>query len=121
MTLAKERVIEFGLNSWMSFHRAWKDGYLDAPYCSCLSEDLYVMYKRWCDRSGEKPLTLCKFAGLIASRETKSKKPVVVGNKPKATRMVFVIENPDYPGTLDEQIKTFRTLADIRADGALQG
>jgi hypothetical protein len=27
MTLAKERVIEFGLNSWMSFHRAWKSGY----------------------------------------------------------------------------------------------
>jgi phage/plasmid primase-like uncharacterized protein len=121
MTLAKERVIEFGLNSWMSFHRAWKDGYLDAPYCSCLSEDLYIMYKRWCDRSGEKPLTLCKFAGLIASRETKSKKPVVVGNKPKATRMVFVIDNHDYPGTLDEQIKKFRDLADIRADGALQG
>jgi phage/plasmid primase-like uncharacterized protein len=121
MTLAKERVIEFGLNSWMSFHRAWKDGFLDAPYSSCLSEDLYIMYKRWCDRSGEKPLTLCKFAGLIASRETKSKKPVVVGKKPKATRMVFVIENPDYPGTLDEQIKTFRDLADIRADGALQG
>jgi len=121
MTLAKERVIEFGLNSWMSFHRAWKDGYLDAPYCSCLSEDLYIMYKRWCDRSGEKPLTLCKFAGLIASRETKSKKPVVVGSKPKATRMVFVIENPDYPGTLDEQIKKFRDVADIRADGALQG
>jgi phage/plasmid primase-like uncharacterized protein len=121
MTLAKERVIEFGLNSWMSFHRAWKDGYLDAPYCSCLSEDLYIMYKRWCDRSGEKPLTLCKFAGLIASRETKSKKPVVVGNKPKATRMVFVVDNPDYPDTLDEQIKKFRHLADIRADGALQG
>jgi len=121
MTLAKERVIEFGLNSWMSFHRAWKDGYLDAPYCSCLSEDLYIMYKRWCDRSGEKPLTLCKFAGLIASRETKSKKPVSVGNKPKATRMVFVIDNPDYAGSLDEQIKKFRTLGDVRADGPLQG
>lgn len=122
MTLAKERVIEFGLNSWMSFHRAWKDGCLDAPYCSCLSEDLYIMYKRWCDRSGEKPLTLCKFAGLIASREHKTKRNVAVGSKGKTTRMVFIIENPDYrDDTLEKQIATFRKSADIRADGALQG
>jgi len=121
MTLAKERVIEFGLNGWMSFHRAWKDGYLTAPYCSCLSEDLYIMYRRWCDKSGEKPLTLCKFAGLIGSRETKTKKSVEVGKKKKATRMVFIIDNPDHTSSLDEQINTFRDLADVRADGALHG
>ncbi len=121
MTLAKERVIEFGLNGWMSFHRAWKDGYLTAPYCSCLTEDLYIMYRRWCDKSGEKALTLCKFSGLIASRELKAKKSVAVGNKHKTTRMVFVVENPEHPGTLDAQIHKFRDLADVRADGALQG
>jgi hypothetical protein len=121
MTLAKERVIEFGLNSWMSFHRAWKDGYLDAPYCSCLSEDLYIMYKRWCDKSGEKPLTLCKFAGLIASREHKAKKSVAVDSKHKKTRMVFVVENPDHPDDLEAQIAKFRKLGDVRADRALQG
>jgi putative DNA primase/helicase len=123
MTLAKERVIEFGLNSWMSFHRAWKDGYLDAPYCSCLSEDLFIMYKRWCDRSGEKPLTLCKFAGLIAGREHKTKRNVAVGSKGKTTRMVFIVDNPedDPAETLEQRIARFRKLADIRADGALQG
>jgi putative DNA primase/helicase len=121
MTLAKERVIEFGLAGWMSFHRAWKDGYLDAPYTSCLSEDLYIIYKRWCDKSGEKPLTLCKFAGLIGSRETKSKKSVAVDSKHKKTRMVFVVDNPDFPGPLDEQIAKFRKLGDVRADRALQG
>lgn len=121
MTLAKERVIEFGLNGWMSFHRAWKDGYLAAPYCSCLSEDLYIIYRRWCDKSGEKPLTLCKFAGLIASRETKAKRNVAVGKKGKTTRMVFVIENPKEPGEVEDQVNRFRDLADVRADGALQG
>jgi putative DNA primase/helicase len=121
MTLAKERVIEFGLNGWMSFHRAWKDGYLTAPYCSCLSEDLYIMYRRWCDKSGEKALTLCKFSGLVGSRELKVKKTVDVGKSKKASRMVFIIENPDYPDTLDEQIKIFRSTSDVRADGALQG
>lgn len=121
MTLAKERVIEFGLAGWMSFHRAWKDGYLDAPYCSCLSEDLYIIYKRWCDKSGEKPLTLCKFAGLIASREHKAKKSVAVESKHKKTRMVFVVENPDHPEDLEAQIAKFRKLSDVRADRALQG
>ena len=121
MTLAKERVIEFGLNGWMSFHRAWKDGYLTAPYCSCLTEDLFIMYRRWCDKSGEKALTLCKFSGLIASREHKTKRNVAVGRKGKTTRMVFVIENPEETGTLEVQIERFRDMGDIRADGALQG
>jgi phage/plasmid primase-like uncharacterized protein len=121
MTLAKERVIEFGLAGWMSFHRAWKDGYLDAPYCSCLSEDLYIIYKRWCDKSGEKPLTLCKFSGLIASREHKAKKSVAVESKHKKTRMVFMVENPDHPEDLEAQIAKFRKLSDVRADRALQG
>jgi phage/plasmid primase-like uncharacterized protein len=121
MTLAKERVIEFGLNGWMSFHRAWKDGYLDAPYCSCLSEDLYTIYKRWCDKTGEKPLTLCKFAGLLASREHKVKRNVAVGKKGKTTRMIFEVKGPGETETVELQIARFRNLADVRADGALQG
>lgn len=121
MTLAKERVIEFGLNGWMSFHRAWKDGYLAAPYCSCLTEDLYIIYRRWCDRAGEKALTLCKFSGLIASRETKARKNVEVGKRQKEYRMVYLVENPNRTGTLDEQIKLFRDLGDVRAENATQG
>ncbi|MGK5080483.1 DUF5906 domain-containing protein [Janthinobacterium sp. HLX7-2] len=121
MTLAKERVIEFGLNGWMSFHRSWKDGYLTAPYCSCLSEDLFTIYKRWCDKTGEKPLTLCKFAGLVASREHKVKRTVSVGSKGKASRMVFEIKNDAETGTLDQQIERFRSTADVRGLGTAQG
>ncbi len=119
MTLAKERVIEFGLSGWMSFHRAWKDGYLDAPYCSCLTEDLYNIYKRWCDKSGEKALTLCKFSGLIASRENKVKRKVAVGKKQPMSRMVYEITGPEEKDSLEKQIERFRKLADVRADGAL--
>ncbi len=114
MTLAKERVIEFGLNGWMSFHRAWKDGYLAAPYCSCLSEDLFKIYRRWCDRTGEKPLTLCKFAGLIASREHKVRKKVAVGAKGKMFRMIFEINVEGEVDSVDKQIDRFRRLGDIR-------
>jgi putative DNA primase/helicase len=115
MTLAKERVIEFGLSGWMSFHRAWKDGYLEAPYCSCLSEDLYRIYRRWCDKSGEKALTLCKFAGLIASREHKVKRKVSVNKKQPKSRMVFEIGSPD-KAKLEEEIDEFRKVADVRAE-----
>lgn len=121
MTLAKERVIEFGLSGWMSFHRSWKDGYLAAPYCSCLSEDLFTIYKRWCDKTGEKPLTLCKFSGLLASREHKVKRVVSVGNKGKTSRMVFEIKNDAEPGTLDQQIEAFRSKGDVRGLGTAQG
>jgi putative DNA primase/helicase len=121
MTLAKERVIEFGLNGWMSFHRSWKDGYLAAPYCSCLTEDLYIMYRRWCDKSGEKPITLCKFSGLIASREHKVKRSVAVGVKGKTTRMIFEVKAEGEKRTVEEQIAEFRRQADIRAEGGTQG
>jgi hypothetical protein len=117
MTLAKERVIEFGLNGWMSFHRSWKDGYLAAPYCSCLSEDLFKIYRRWCDRTGEKPLTLCKFAGLLASREHKVKRKVAVGAKGKMFRMIFEVKNEGEDESVDKQIERFRRLGDIRGDG----
>ena len=120
MTLAKERVIEFGLNGWMSFHRSWKEGYLTAPYCSCLTEDLFTMYRRWCDKTGEKPLTLCKFSGLIASREHKVKRNVAVGSKGKTTRMIYEIKVEGATDTVEEQIARFRSTSDIRADGTLQ-
>jgi putative DNA primase/helicase len=116
MTLAKERVIEFGLNGWMSFHRAWKDGYLSAPYCSCLTQDLYSIYKRWCDRTSERPLTECKFNGFIGGRENKVKRPVSVGPKGKTSRMVYLIEADDETRSLDQQIASFREIADVRAD-----
>jgi phage/plasmid primase-like uncharacterized protein len=118
MTLAKERVIEFGLNGWMSFHRAWKDGYLDAPYCSCLTEDLYKIYRRWCDKSGEKQLSLTKFSGFIASREHKVKRKVAVGNKQPKSRMVYEIDRPTKE-QLEEAIDKFRKLADVRGEGEL--
>lgn len=119
MTLAKERVIEFGLNGWMSFHRSWKDGYLSVPYCSCLSEDLFNIYRRWCDKTGEKPLTLCKFAILLATRENKVKRTVSVGNKGKTSRMVFEIKAEGETDSLDKQIDRFRRAGDIRAHGVL--
>ncbi len=114
MTEAKRKIIRYGRPGWDAFHDAWKCGELDAPYISCLSDDLYKVYIRWCDRNHERKLTLTKFSELLAGRENKQKKWVTLGAK-KTTKMVFLIENPEEKETdLSKQCQKFRDLADIR-------
>ncbi len=117
MTRAKERVIAFGRASWDAFHFSWKEGLLEAPYCSCLSSDLYIAYKRWCDRNGEKPLSLTKFAGLLDSREHKCKKEISLDGKPKKSYMIFEIVRPDEKLDLHGQCTHFRQQADTHGLG----
>lgn len=116
MTRAKERVIAFGRASWDAFHSAWRDGILDAPYCTCLSSDLYIVYKRWCDRNGEKPLSQTKFSGFLDSRETKVKRDVSLGSKPKKSYIIFEIGNPTFEER-NEQCTRFRDVADVHGLG----
>jgi putative DNA primase/helicase len=116
MTRAKERVISFGRSSWDAFHFSWKENILDAPYCSCLTSDLYIVYKRWCDRNGEKPLSLTKFSGYLDSRETKVKKEIALGTKMKKSYMIFEIEDAEQR-TLHQQCTDFRDKADVHGLG----
>jgi hypothetical protein len=51
----------------------------------------------------------------MSSRETKEKKWVTLGSKPKKTKMVFLIDDPDEPD-LNKQCQKFRDLADIKAE-----
>lgn len=68
MTEAKERLIDFGRPGWDSFYREWKRGALDVPFSSCLSHDLFQVYRSWCHRDNEKIVTHTRFAGFIASK-----------------------------------------------------
>lgn len=119
MTRAKERVISFGRASWDAFHFNWREGILDAPYCSCLTSDLYIVYKRWCDRNGEKPLSQTKFSGYLDSRETKTKKEISLSEKPKRSYMIFEIPRPEGAKemSLHEQCTMFREKADVYGAG----
>ncbi|MYM65447.1 hypothetical protein GTP45_01190 [Pseudoduganella sp. FT55W] len=112
MTPSKERVINFGRPDWEAFYLSWKAGDLAVPYCCCLSEDLYVVYSRYCNRFGFRSLSLTKFSELIAQRVPKSRQWVHVGAK-KQLLTVFHVEN-DSTDTLSKQCHTFRDLADIR-------
>tara|TARA_R110002167_G_scaffold188319_1_gene389848 strand:- start:25888 stop:27585 length:1698 start_codon:yes stop_codon:yes gene_type:complete len=68
MTREKQRLIDFGLPSWESFYREWSAGNLDAPYHSCLSDDLYRVYVAWCREGNERVMTREKFSAALSAR-----------------------------------------------------
>lgn len=112
-TDSKDGIIRFGLPGWHVFHERWKGEELDIPYCSCISEDLYEYFLRWCERTRENKLTLTKFSELLGGRELKVRKRVKVSAAGKqAMRTVFLIEDKSNPNdSLDQQCQRFRDLA----------
>lgn len=112
-TRAKSKIIDFGMPGWEVFYRDWKGERLYIPYCSCVTEDLYVVYRRWCDKAYEKPLTLTKFSSLLSNREPKFRTSVLRGSKQKQLT-IFKIELPDKTETVSDQCDRFRQAADIK-------
>lgn len=62
MTDEKKRLVRYGLSGWELFLFLWEHGEVcrddsdlsaAMPYVSCLAGDLYRVYARWCERSGE--------------------------------------------------------------------
>lgn len=106
-TDSKDGIIRFGLPGWHVFHEKWKAGELSVPYVSCISEDLYAYFLRWCERTRENKLTLTKFSELMGGREHKARKRVsVTAGGTRAMRTVFVIEDPQ-GRSLDLQCEEF--------------
>lgn len=55
VTRAKQQLIEASLDSVGSFVRDWFQGDIPkAPFCPCSSDHLYQVYRRYCDRTGER-------------------------------------------------------------------
>ena len=118
MTSAKERVISFGRPDWEAFYLAWAAGELEAPYCSCLSNDLYLVYDRYCSRYRLRGLSLTKFAELMGTRLQKDRQWLALGAQKK--KLLTVLHVPPQDGdppdeSLSRSCERFRTLADIKA------
>jgi hypothetical protein len=118
MTVSKERMINFGRPDWEVFYLAWQSGELAAPYCTCLSSDLYIVYARYCNKYGYRQMTMTKFAELIAQRVRKDRQWVSLGaTGQKKLLTVFHVpwtdEKEDEPSR-DKQIERFRNLAEIK-------
>jgi hypothetical protein len=118
MTASKERMINFGRPDWEAFYLSWAAGELSVPYCSCLSNDLYVMYSRFCARYNFRPLSLAKFPELIAQRLKKDRQWVAIGASSKKLLTVFHVPQPegDQPKSLSRQCEEFRTLGEIKGE-----
>lgn len=116
MTASKERMINFGRPDWEAFYLTWEGGELSVPYCSCLSEDLYVIYARYCNRFGFRAMSWTKFAELIAQRVKKDRQWVTIGSASKRLLTVFHVPQPEgeEKKTLSQQCDTFRNLAEIK-------
>jgi putative DNA primase/helicase len=113
MTPSKQRVINFGRPDWEAFYLTWMAGDLAVPYCSCLSDDLYVIYSRCCSKYGWRSLSWTKFSELIAQRIAKDRQWVRIGASPKRLLTVFHVPDDD-PASLSTKCERFRNLADIK-------
>lgn len=117
MTASKERMINFGRPDWETFYLAWKGGELSAPFCSCLSTDLYTVYARYCNKYGFKQLTMTKFAELIAQRVKKDRQWVAIGHASKKLLTVFHVpwtDESEAEPSLSKRCERFRDLAEIK-------
>jgi hypothetical protein len=125
MTSAKERVINFGRPDWESFFLAWSGGELAAPWCSCLSTDLYLVFSRYASKYGLRSMSMTKFAEMIAQRVKKDRQWVGFGQSTKRLLNVFHVPyvpavgaapESGRPGSISEQCAIFRDVADVRSD-----
>lgn len=118
MTSSKERMINFGRPDWELFYLAWQSGELAAPFCSCLSTDLYTVYSKYCNKYGYRQVSMTKFAELIAQRVRKDRQWVTHGaTSQKKLLTVFHVpwtdESKPAPD-LSKQCQTFRDVAELK-------
>lgn len=125
MTPSKERVINFGRPDWESFYLAWSRDELAAPWCSCLSTDLYLVFSRYASKYGLRTMSMTKFCEMIGQRVKKDRQWIGIGAAKKRLLSVFHVpyepamgEAPERgrQGPLSDQCGVFRDLADIRGD-----
>jgi len=70
MNDAKRELIELGKDPILRFFDQWISGDLDYIHLMpVLSEDLYELYRIWCNKQGSKPTTLTRFVDLIVKRK----------------------------------------------------
>lgn len=99
MTSSKKQLIRLSQPNWEVFYDDWVKEDFDIPYCSCLSTDLYFVYRSWCHRNGERPTTETKVMTYIGRREAKTRLKYKTKNMMSAKQsMIIAINMPhDYP------------------------
>lgn len=114
MTPSKAKMINFGRPDWESFYLSWAGDEMTAPFCSCLSLDLYLVYKRHCAKYGFRQIPENKFSELIGQRVRKDRQWVTLGTKKKLLTLFIVPDIDAKVESYTQQCLRFRDLADIR-------
>lgn len=119
MTSSKRQLIRLSQPNWEVFYDDWSNNELEIPYCSCLSSDLYFVYRQWCQRAGERPTTETKVMTYIGRRENKSRLKYKTPNmmSPKQATIVSIKLPHEYPSDkcdnqqdwLGKQVQEFKT------------
>jgi putative DNA primase/helicase len=124
-TVAREKIVNFGLPSHEAFFREWQSEELRAPkselivpFCSCQVSDLFDLYRHWCNRVGERLITQTKFSELMANRVTKGRASILIGTS-VTQRRVFIANPPQtsiaYGLSVSDQCEKFRSIAGVDA------
>jgi len=90
MTGSKRQLIRLSQPNWEVFYDDWTLEEFGMPYCSCLSDDLYFVYRNWCQRNGERPTTQTKLMTYIGRRELKSRLKYKTPSMPSAKQSTII-------------------------------
>lgn len=108
MTKSKREVIRLSQPNWETFYDDWRAGEAGIPYCSCLTDDLYVYYQHWCRQGGERGTTKTKLMTYIGRREHKQRLRYQTKGMMRAAQTTIIAINmpTDYPtdGAPNQQI-----------------
>lgn len=75
MTAAKQNVISYGRYAWQTFYSEWAGGGIkDLPFCCCITDDLWLVYKGWCRQNGERETGKTKFLQHIAEKMPRARR-----------------------------------------------
>ncbi|RZL38731.1 MAG: hypothetical protein EOP35_05170 [Rubrivivax sp.] len=100
LTRAKQDLIELGYRASERFVHEWLGGFVDLPMVACSSEQLYRVYRLWCDRSGERFAdNRSKFTSTVKAFAAKQVELDGEGKEraPPLTLRDFTGPHPDYP------------------------
>lgn len=116
MTAAKQAMILYCLPSNKHFFEAWQEGLLRAPYMTCASGDLYLVYLDYCRYHGERfPLSQTKLMSQLPRHLTKRRVQLwEKGRTRKSNKEVIFVTLPD-SGKVDPHLDCarFQRLAEI--------
>lgn len=113
MTKSKQRMIEFGRPDWEVFFLEWSAGNLNAPYCTCLATDLFLVYEKFCSLYNFRALSIKKFSELILGRLERDRQWITLGVKKKKLLTIFHVPD-DGKQTHSKNCEDFRKAAGIK-------